>query len=115
MKTFKNIYVVKINVLLVDDDTEMLHALKEGFKKYQESFAILLAEDGLQALKSLKQNIISLVVTDLKMSNVGGMEVLRRLKASYPETMVIVITGYSTVSSAVEAWSARMADTASAA
>ena len=35
------------NVLLVDDDTEMLHALKEGFKRYRESFTVLLAEDGL--------------------------------------------------------------------
>ena len=84
------------NVLLVDDDTEMLHALKEGFKKYQESFAILLAEDGLQALKSLKQNIISLVVTDLKMPNMDGFELLAHIMEHYPDIPVIIITGYST-------------------
>ena len=68
------------NVLLVDDDTEMLHALKEGFKKYQESFAVLLAEDGLQALTRLKRNIISLVVTDLKMPNMDGFEATAKIR-----------------------------------
>ena len=84
------------NVLLVDDDTEMLHALKEGFKKYQESFAVLLAEDGRQALKGLKRNIISLVVTDLKMPNMDGFELLAHIMEYYPDIPVIIITGYST-------------------
>ena len=84
------------NVLLVDDDTEMLHALKEGFKRYQESFAVLLAEDGLQALEVLKQNIISLVVTDLKMPNMDGFELLAHIMQHYPDIPVIIITGYST-------------------
>lgn len=84
------------NVLLVDDDTEMIHALKEGFKRYQESFEVLLAEDGLMALKSLKQNIISLVVTDLKMPNMDGFELLAHIMEHYPDIPVIIITGYST-------------------
>ncbi len=84
------------NVLLVDDDTEMLHALKEGFKKYQESFAVVLAEDGLQALERLKRNIISLVVTDLKMPHMDGFELLAHIMGNYPDIPVIIITGYST-------------------
>lgn len=84
------------NVLLVDDDFEMIHALKEGFKKYQESFEVLLAEDGLRALESLKQNIISLVVTDLKMPNMDGFELLAHIMEHYPDIPVIIITGYST-------------------
>ena len=84
------------NVLLVDDDGEMLHALKEGFRKYQESFAVHLAEDGLQALERLKQNIISLVVTDLKMPNMDGFELLAHIMEHYPDVPVIIITGYST-------------------
>jgi len=84
------------NVLLVDDDTEMLHALKEGFKKYQESFALVLAGDGLQALERLKRNLISLVVTDLKMPNMDGFELLAHIMVHYPDIPVIIITGYST-------------------
>ena len=84
------------NVLLVDDDTEMLHALKEGFKKYEESFSVVLAENGLQALERLKRNIISLVVTDLKMPHMDGFELLAHIMVHYPDIPVIIITGYST-------------------
>jgi CheY-like chemotaxis protein len=84
------------NVLLVDDDTEMLHALKEGFKRYLESSAVLLAENGLQALEVLEKNIISLVVTDLKMPKMDGFELLAHIMQHYPDIPVIIITGYST-------------------
>lgn len=84
------------NVLIVDDDKEMLLALKEGFKKYQESFAVLLAEDGLAALEGLKANVISLVVTDLKMPRMDGFELLAHIMEHYPDIPVIMITGYST-------------------
>jgi CheY-like chemotaxis protein len=84
------------NVLLVDDDKEMLLALKEGFKKYQESFAVILAEDGLKALERLKANVISLVVTDLKMPRMDGFELLAHIMEHYPDIPVIMITGYST-------------------
>ena len=60
------------------------------------------ALNGYDALKRLEIASYDLVITDLKMSSLGGMEVLRRIKESFPETVVIVITGYSTVSSAVE-------------
>ncbi|UCE51195.1 MAG: response regulator [Desulfobacterales bacterium] len=84
------------NVLLVDDDKEMLLAMQEGFKEYQESFSVLLAEDGLKALESLKTNVISLVVTDLKMPRMDGFELLAYIMAHYPDIPVIMITGYST-------------------
>ncbi|MFC1577500.1 response regulator [Thermodesulfobacteriota bacterium] len=84
------------NVLLVDDDHEMLIALKEGFQKYKDSFSILLASDGLKAVESLKKNTISLVVTDLKMPGMDGFELLAHIMEHYPDIPVIIITGYST-------------------
>jgi CheY-like chemotaxis protein len=84
------------NVLLVDDDHEMLIALKQGFDKYKDSFAILLASDGLKAVESLKKNTISLVVTDLKMPGMDGFELLAHIMEHYPDIPVIIITGYST-------------------
>jgi DNA-binding NtrC family response regulator len=65
-------------------------------------YDVRYALNGYDALKMVEDTMFDVVVTDLKMSNVGGMEVLRRLKTYYPETMVIVITGYASVSSAVE-------------
>ena len=84
------------NVLLVDDDHEMLIALKEGFQRFKDSFSILLASDGLKAVESLKKNTISLVVTDLKMPGMDGFELLAHIMGHYPDIPVIIITGYST-------------------
>lgn len=84
------------NVLIVDDDQEMRQALRKGFKRYEESFAVLLAEDGLKALDNLKANVISLVVTDLKMPQMDGFELLAHIMEHYPAIPVIMITGYST-------------------
>jgi CheY-like chemotaxis protein len=84
------------NVLLVDDDQEMLLALKEGFTKFRDSFAVQLASDGLKAVESLKKSVISLVVTDLKMPGMDGFELLAHIMEYYPDIPVIIITGYST-------------------
>lgn len=84
------------NVLFVDDDQEMLQALKEGLEKYKETFTVVLAEDGSDAVNKLKKNTISLVVTDLKMPNMDGFSLLAHIMEKYPEIPVIIITGYST-------------------
>jgi len=54
-------------VLIVDDDREMVLSLKEGLEKYDETFSVLMAGDGLIAMEKLKKLPVSLVVTDLKM------------------------------------------------
>lgn len=84
------------NVLLVDDDREMLLALQEGFARYADSFSVLLAGDGVEALEYLKRQPISLVVTDLKMPRVDGFELLATIMANFPDIPVVIITGYST-------------------
>jgi CheY-like chemotaxis protein len=84
------------NVLLVDDDQEMLHALKEGLGKYQETFAVWLALDGFEAVAHLRKNLISLVVTDLKMPRMDGFELLAHIMEQYPDVPVIIITGHGT-------------------
>ena len=84
------------NVLIVDDDQEMLLSLKNGLKKYGDSFSVLTAKDGLDALAQLKKNIVSLVVTDLKMPRMDGFALLEHIMEHYPDIPVIIITGYST-------------------
>ena len=83
-------------VLIVDDDQEMLLSLEEGLSKYDETFSILTAEDGLDAVEELKDSTISLVVTDLKMPKMNGFSLLSHIMEHYPEIPVIIITGYST-------------------
>ena len=84
------------NVLLADDDREMLTVLEEGLQIYKDSFSILLASDGLKAVDSLKKNLISLVVADLKMPGMDGFELLAHIMEHYADIPVIIITGYST-------------------
>ena len=84
------------NVLIVDDDREMLLALKDGFSKYEDTFSVLIAEDGTVAVKILKEKTVSLVVTDLKMPQMDGFALLTYIMENYPDIPVIIITGYST-------------------
>ena len=84
------------NVLVVDDDQELLLSLTEGLEKYGETFSVLLAGDGQVAVEKLKENTISLVVTDLKMPNMDGFALLAHIMEQYPEIPVIIITAYST-------------------
>lgn len=84
------------NVLIVDDDQEMLLSLKNGLKKYADSFSVLIAKNGRDALEHLKKNIVSLVVTDLKMPVMDGFELLEHIMENYPDIPVVIITGYST-------------------
>ena len=83
-------------VLIVDDDQDMLLSLEEGLSEYNETFSIITAEDGLGAVDELKNNTISLVVTDLKMPRMDGFSLLSHIMEHYPEIPVVIITGYST-------------------
>ncbi len=84
------------NVLIVDDDQEMLVALQDGFQKYGDTFAVITAENGEEALEQIKKNTISLIVTDLKMPRMDGFSLLQHVMENYPDIPVVVITGYST-------------------
>lgn len=84
------------NVLFVDDDQEMLLALKEGLEKYRETFNVVLAGDGMDAVDKLKKHTISLAVTDLKMPKMDGFSLLAHIMEKFPDIPVIIITGYST-------------------
>jgi CheY-like chemotaxis protein len=83
-------------VLLVDDDQEMLLSLREGLEKYRDTFSVVTAGDGLAAKAVLKDNNISLTVSDLKMPQMDGFALLSHIMEAYPHVPVIIITAYST-------------------
>ena len=87
-------------ILVVDDEPAICQNCVKILNKagHDTHYAV----NGIDALAMLVDSRFDVVITDLKMSRMGGMELLRRIKENLPETMVIVITGYSTVSSAVE-------------
>lgn len=87
-------------ILVVDDEINICRSCIKVLTKldYEVDYAL----NGYDALKMMDSEPFDIVITDLKMSSLGGMEVLRRVKDACPETIVIVMTGYASVSSAVE-------------
>lgn len=83
-------------VLIVDDDRDMLHSLREGLAPYDETFSLHMADDGVSAIEILKTHPVSLLVTDLKMPQMDGFGLLTHVMENYPEVPVIIMTGYST-------------------
>jgi DNA-binding NtrC family response regulator len=91
---------LQATILVVDDEPPICHNCQKILAK--AGHTAVCAYNGHEALALMAGQAFDVVVTDLKMSRMGGMELLRRVKTASPDTMVIVITGYSTVSSAVE-------------
>jgi len=87
-------------ILIIDDEINICTRCVKILSKIDWHVAYAL--DGYEALRLMDERPFDVIITDLKMSSMGGMEVLRRVKAINPDTMMIVITGYATVSSAVE-------------
>ncbi len=87
-------------ILVVDDELNICRSCTKILTKLD--YTVDYALNGYDALKMMDTEPFDIVITDLKMSSLGGMEVLRRVKDAYPDTIVIVMTGYASVSSAVE-------------
>lgn len=87
-------------ILIVDDEKIALKNLEYVMKK--EGYEVTATMSGPNALKLLQEQEFDVVLTDLKMEKVDGVEVLEKCKKLYPDTEVIMITAYATIPSAVE-------------
>ena len=90
-----------IEILLVDD--EVINLQNVGHFLEKKGFKVTTAESGNKAVGLLSQSHFDLVITDLKMGDVDGVQVMKTAKELHPEIEVIIITGYATVNSAVDA------------
>lgn len=95
----------KVKILIIDDELVICESCEKIFRRHDHSVDYALS--GKEALDLLQKEAAEggydAVFTDLKMPDIGGMEILRITKLNSPTTPVIVITGYATVASAVEA------------
>ncbi|MGE5307663.1 MAG: sigma-54-dependent transcriptional regulator [Deltaproteobacteria bacterium] len=91
----------KTRIVVADDEPLIRHSLSELFSL--EGFAVRTAESGEEALALLKEAPADIVITDMKMGGMDGIELLRRIKKERPETYVIMVTGYGSIENAVEA------------
>ncbi|VVB90656.1 Chemotaxis protein CheY [uncultured archaeon] len=96
------------NILIIEDDSKMREGLAELLK--EEGYHVESAEDGKKGIDKLIDKVFDVVLTDLIMPVMGGMDVLRETKRIRPATHVILITAYATVENAVEAMKSGASD-----
>lgn len=84
------------NVLIVDDEKSLILTLKTGFEAYKDQFNVLTAENGREAMKIMDSTNLDLVVTDLKMPVMDGLELLAYMSINLPSVPFIVMTAFGT-------------------
>jgi len=91
----------ELQILVVDDERD----IRDGCERIltRKGYQVTKASNGEEGLKLLEKNHYTLVLLDLKMPGMDGLEVLPRIRRMHPETLVIIITGFATIETAIEA------------
>ena len=95
---------MKAPILVVDDDHSSVSVITEVLER--EEYQLFVANGGQSAIKILEQERINLVITDLQMPDMDGITLLKYITRQHPHTQVVILTGYGTVDSAIEAMNA---------
>ncbi len=91
----------QFTILVVDDEKNTREGLRWALEN--SSVSVLTAANGLEALEVLQQQPVDLVITDLRMPELDGMELLRRIRKDFPDLPVVILTGHGTIENAVDA------------
>jgi DNA-binding NarL/FixJ family response regulator len=89
------------SILLIDDEKILLEAVSDDLK--ESGYEVTTAISGEEGLKSFEEIQHDLVIIDLKMENMDGLEVSRKVKALNPGTPIMILTGYGSMETAIEA------------
>lgn len=92
---------MKPRILVVDDEESIREFLDIMLRK--EGYEVTCVEDGAKAQEMLKKKAVDMIISDLQMPNVTGIELLKHVKENYPEVLFMLITAFGTTESAVEA------------
>ena len=88
-------------ILIVDDEEMILSVLSQRLTR--EGYSCVTARNGKEALNHFYKNTFSLIISDINMPEMGGIELLKKLKAVHPNVLVIMVTAYPEVDLAIEA------------
>ncbi len=91
----------KANILIVDDDYDMLELVQRQL--HDQNFHSYKAASVVEAINILKYNAVDLIITDLQMPGIGGMELIKYVEEHYPKLPKLVITGYPSIDGALSA------------
>ena len=89
-------------ILIIDDEAEMLNSLKKILSR-RKDFQLTILQDAKEALKQIKSQSFDLIITDLKMKDISGMDILKSALEMDDAQKVILISGYGTIDTSVEA------------
>ena len=91
-----------MKILVVDDEPSIREVLQRGLTQ-MGGHSVEVAQNGLEAIEKIEKDVFDLVLTDMKMPEMDGMELLKTIKGTRPEMMVIIMTAYGSIETAVEA------------
>jgi two-component system, NtrC family, response regulator AtoC len=91
-----------MKILVVDDEFPVRDILQKGLSQ-MGGFSVEAAQNGREAIQKIENDLFDLVLTDVKMPEMDGLELLKAIKETWPEMMVILMTGYGSIETAVEA------------
>ena len=89
-----------MELLIVDDEQEILNMLRRTLE--MEEFKVTVTASPIEAVKLVEDRLFNLVLTDIKMPEMSGIELLRKIKKINPLANVIIMTGYSNMSNVVD-------------
>lgn len=88
-------------ILIVDDESGILYFIQNMF--LADGYEVVIARNGEEAIESVKKDMVDLVITDLRMPRMDGMQLLREVKRFAPSMPVIMLTAYASDKTAIEA------------
>ncbi|MGZ3539159.1 MAG: response regulator, partial [Thermodesulfobacteriota bacterium] len=91
-----------MKILVVDDEAPVRDIIRKGLSQ-MGGFNVEVAQNGPEAIEKIEKDVFDLVLTDVKMPEMDGLQLLRTIKGTRPEVMVILMTAYGTIETAVEA------------
>jgi len=81
-------------VLIVDDEETLTWSMSKSLSKDRDKYEVIVANTGKEALNLLKKNEIDLVISDIRMPDINGLDLLVKVKKEFPQTQVIIMTAY---------------------
>ncbi len=96
MSSFQGVDKKGSTVLFVDDEVNILNSIRRAI--LEEDYVAYFAGSGAEALKIMEETEISVIVTDMKMPGMDGLQLLKIVKEKYPDTVKIVLSGYTQLS-----------------
>lgn len=92
-----------IRVLVVDDEIVVQRSCCDIFTEKSDRYEIVTVSSGEEALSTLEDQHFNVILTDIKMPGLPGLELVKVIRKRYPKMAIVVITGYATVKTAVQA------------